>query len=146
MHQKVSISVVYPQPDDPRVILKSTNIDIPSCVPKSFIRNVADRIGQTNTVYKGVPLELEILVSNGVNLTFHWSIRKVTDGDGSNQNEDILDRTVQCLGICYSSYLVSDIIISPNEVFGDIMVLASPPRPRPTLTRKIFNLSLSNLI
>ena len=23
------------------------------------------------------------------------------------------------------------IIISPNEVFGDIMVLASPPRPRP---------------
>ena len=23
------------------------------------------------------------------------------------------------------------VIISPNEVFGDIMVLASPPRPRP---------------
>ena len=23
------------------------------------------------------------------------------------------------------------IIISPNEVFGDIMVLASPPRPHP---------------
>ena len=47
-------------------------------------------------------------------------------------------------------------IISPNEVFGDIMVLASPPRPslRPpvdpddvnTLTRQIFNLSLSNFI
>ena len=46
------------------------------------------------------------------------------------------------------------IIISPNEVFGDIMVLASPPRPRPpvdpddmnTLTRQIFNLSLSNFM
>ena len=45
------------------------------------------------------------------------------------------------------------IIISLNEVFGDIMVLASPP-PRPpvdpdkvnTLTQKIFNASLSNLI
>ena len=47
------------------------------------------------------------------------------------------------------------LIISPNEVFGDIMVLASPPRPRPprppvdpddvnTLTRQILNLSLSN--
>ena len=45
------------------------------------------------------------------------------------------------------------VIISPNEVFGDIMVLASSP-PRPpvdpddanTLTRQIFNLSLSNFI
>ena len=46
----------------------------------------------------------------------------------------------------------SRFIISPNEVFGDIMVLASPLPPRPplpvdpddvnTLTRKIFNLSL----
>ena len=40
---------------------------------------------------------------------------------------------------------VIQVIISPNEVFGDIMVLASPPRPPPvdpddvnTLTRKIF--------
>ena len=50
--------------------------------------------------------------------------------------------------------LTNRVIISPNEVFGDIMVLASPPRPRPrppvdpdyvnTLTRKIFNISLSN--
>ena len=37
------------------------------------------------------------------------------------------------------------------EVFGDIMVLASPPPPVDpddvnTLTRKIFNLSLSNFI
>ena len=39
-------------------------------------------------------------------------------------------------------------------MFGDIMVLTSPQRPRPpvdpddvnTLTRKIFNLSLSNCI
>ena len=43
------------------------------------------------------------------------------------------------------------VIISPNEVFGDIMVLASPPRPRPpddvnALTRKIFNESLSKFI
>ena len=42
------------------------------------------------------------------------------------------------------------IIISPNEVFGDIMVLASPlpvdPDDVNTLTRKIFNLSLSNFI
>ena len=44
------------------------------------------------------------------------------------------------------------IFISPNEVFGDIMVLASPPRPPVdpdnvnTLTRQIFNLSLSNFI
>ena len=46
------------------------------------------------------------------------------------------------------------LIISPNEVFGDIMVLASLlPRPPPldpddvnTITRKIFNLSLSNFI
>ena len=45
-------------------------------------------------------------------------------------------------------------IISPNEVFGDIMVLASPPRPRPpvdpddvnALTRKIFNGSLLKFI
>ena len=49
----------------------------------------------------------------------------------------------------------SQIIISTNEVFGDIMVLASPPRrPHPpvdpddvnTLTRQIFNPSLSNFI
>ena len=39
-------------------------------------------------------------------------------------------------------------IISPNEVFGDIMVLASPPRPPVdpddvnTLTLNRFNLSL----
>ena len=43
-----------------------------------------------------------------------------------------------------------NVIISPNEVFGDIMVLASPPPVDPddvnTLTRKIFNLSLSNFI
>ena len=44
-------------------------------------------------------------------------------------------------------------IISPNEVFGDIMVLASPP-PRPpvdpddvnALIQKIFNGSLSKFI
>ena len=45
----------------------------------------------------------------------------------------------------------SIIIISPNEVFGDIMVLASPPPPLDpddvnTLTRNIFILSLSNFI
>ena len=43
------------------------------------------------------------------------------------------------------------LIISPNEVFGDIMVLASPLPPRPppvdpddvnTLTRKIFNFQI----
>ena len=59
------------------------------------------------------------------------------------------------------SQVYTYIIISPNEVFGDIMVLASPPRPRPhprppsprvdpsdvnTLTRTIFNPSLSNII
>ena len=44
-------------------------------------------------------------------------------------------------------------IISPNEVFGDIMVLASPLPPPPvdhddvnTPIKKIFNLSLSNFI
>ena len=32
---------------------------------------------------------------------------------------------------------VANIIISPNEVFGDIMVLASPPpRPRPPRRRE----------
>ena len=46
--------------------------------------------------------------------------------------------------------LVMWIIISPNEVFGDIIVLASPPRPPVdpddvnALTRKIFNESLLN--
>ena len=45
-----------------------------------------------------------------------------------------------------------NVIISPNEVFGDIMVLASPPRPPVdpddvnALTRKIFNESLSKFI
>ena len=52
-------------------------------------------------------------------------------------------------------WLIHDksLIISPNEVFGDIMVLASPPRPpvdpddvKNTLTRQIFSLSLSNFI
>ena len=42
------------------------------------------------------------------------------------------------------------IIISPNEVFGDIMVLASPPPVDPddvnALTRKILNGSLSKFI
>ena len=44
------------------------------------------------------------------------------------------------------------LFISPNEVFCDIMVLASPPRPPVdpdnvnTLTKKIYNLSLSNFI
>ena len=43
------------------------------------------------------------------------------------------------------SYELGLVIISPNEVFGDIMVLASPPRPPPvdpddvnTLTQNIF--------
>ena len=44
----------------------------------------------------------------------------------------------------------SGLIISLNEVFGDIMVLASRPPVDPddvnTLTRQIFNLSLSNFI
>ena len=42
------------------------------------------------------------------------------------------------------------LIISPNEVFGDIMVLASPSPVDPddvnALTRKIFNGSLSKFI
>ena len=45
------------------------------------------------------------------------------------------------------------LIISPNEVFGDIMILASPlPRPPVdpddinALTRKILNASLSNFM
>ena len=47
----------------------------------------------------------------------------------------------------------SDHYISPNEVFGDIMVLAARPPPPPvdpddvnTLSRKVFNGSLSNVI
>ena len=36
-------------------------------------------------------------------------------------------------------------VISPNEVFGEIMVLASPrPNDVNALTQKIFNGSLSN--
>ena len=31
----------------------------------------------------------------------------------------------------FSNRFELDLIISPNEVFGDIMVLASPPPPRP---------------
>ena len=48
--------------------------------------------------------------------------------------------------------IIMIIIISPNEVFGDIMVLASPPRPPVDpddvniLTGKIFNGSLSKFI
>ena len=48
--------------------------------------------------------------------------------------------------------IVTYIIISPKEVFGNIMVLALSPRPPVdhddvnTSTRKIFNLSLSNFI
>ena len=46
--------------------------------------------------------------------------------------------------------LMCIIIISPNEVFGDIMVLASRPPLDPedvnTLAQQIFNLSLSNFI
>ena len=61
-------------------------------------------------------------------------------------------------GGCRCVSMLNLLIISPNEVFGDIMVLASPPRPRPhphppvdsddvnTLTRQLFNLSLSNFI
>ena len=40
-------------------------------------------------------------------------------------------------------------IISPNEVFGDIMVLASrphPPRRREHSKSEVFNGSLSNFI
>ena len=60
--------------------------------------------------------------------------------------------------LTFQKYLLYHLfIISPNEVFGDIMVLASPPPcppPRPsvdpdyvnTLTRNIINLSLSNCI
>ena len=39
-----------------------------------------------------------------------------------------------------SKRLELDLIISPNEVFGDIMVLASPPpRPRPPRRREHSN-------
>ena len=53
-----------------------------------------------------------------------------------------------CQSLLFMRYIC--IIISPNEVFVDIMVLALPPRPLPvdpddvnTLTKKIFNRSLS---
>ena len=56
----------------------------------------------------------------------------------------------------YTNQCTVGVIISSNEVFGDIMVLASPPPPRlpvdpddvNTLTKKIqkFNLFLSNFI
>ena len=46
--------------------------------------------------------------------------------------------------------LTDCVIILPNDVFGDIMVLASPPPVNPddvnALTQKIFNGSLSNSI
>ena len=50
--------------------------------------------------------------------------------------------------------VTGSLVISPNEVFGDIMVLASPPRPClpvdpddvNALTRQIFNGSLSKFI
>ena len=52
---------------------------------------------------------------------------------------------------CHTRCAVIYLIIPPNEVFGDIMVLASPPSPPPPvdpdevniLTRKIFNLAIS---
>ena len=55
------------------------------------------------------------------------------------------------------TYLIISPKISPNEVFGDIMVLAAPPPPPPppppvdpddvnTLSQKVFNGSLSNFI
>ena len=53
----------------------------------------------------------------------------------------------------YNVYIMSKhLIISPNELVGDIMVLASPPRPPVdpddvnALTRKIFDGSLSNFM
>jgi hypothetical protein len=107
IHEKLNISVLYPVPGDLQVTLKTKDLDIPSCVPEYMIRNAADRLGQTNVVYKGVPLELESLVSNGVNLTFDWSIRKVVDSDGNRQNDEILTEKKSCEGICYSSLLVS---------------------------------------
>ena len=56
-----------------------------------------------------------------------------------------------CLYISQKSHLSPVIIISPNEVFGDIMVLASPRPPADpddvdALNRKIFNGSLSKFI
>ena len=53
------------------------------------------------------------------------------------------------LKLIYFIYIILLIHYIPNEVFGDIMVLASPPPRAPVdpddvnaLTRKIFNVSL----
>ena len=60
---------------------------------------------------------------------------------GQGHKEDSLDCNTR----------IDHMIISPNEVFGDIMVLASPRPPVDpddvnALARKIFNVSLSNFI
>ena len=51
---------------------------------------------------------------------------------------------------CFVMHVHVHVIISPNEVFGDIMVLASRPPVDPddvkALSQKVFNRSLSNLI
>ena len=54
---------------------------------------------------------------------------------------------ISCMVSCMGGLIKQGpLIISPNEVFGDIMVLSlSPPREH-SLTHKIFNLSLSNFI
>ena len=54
--------------------------------------------------------------------------------------------TLNLFTVC-GHFIILTIIISPNKVFGDIMVLALPPSPVDpddvnTQTRKIFNLSL----
>ena len=51
-------------------------------------------------------------------------------GMSTQRKTDLVIINGTVTGRSYLRDIIDPIIISPNEVFGDIMVLASPPRPR----------------
>ena len=110
--------------------------------PWPILRSPGDRFQHENLQFSLENTITQQLVALGPNL-YHGCILVCVPWFSLKMDD--LDLFFKVMGVDFN------IFISPNEVFGDIMVLASSP-PRPpvdpdnvnALTRKIFNVSLSN--
>ena len=109
LSKKINITVLYPEPADLQVTLNTGHQAFPSCIPETFVKAARESGAEIGAVFLNTAPRFECLVVNGINLTFDWSVRKVADGDGRKQIEDVVvaKKKTFCKGACLSSYLVS---------------------------------------
>ncbi|KAK2159440.1 hypothetical protein LSH36_153g03030 [Paralvinella palmiformis] len=106
LSKKINITVLYPNPADLQVTLTPEESAFPSCIPEAFVKTSSDASAEISAVYVNTAVQFECLLLNGINLTFDWSVRKVADGNGRKQIEDIRNEKVFCEGVCQSGYLI----------------------------------------